>query len=382
MSKHYLNSLVLFIILGLNTLSGQSNEPAIDFDSENWLIDDPQAKMMTYSNQKSLYLTRGNAILKNVEFENGTIEVDFNASGLRGFGGIIFRYQSKDSYELFYLRPHKTRLSDAFQYTPVFNGLSAWQLYSKEGYTASAEIPRNRWVHLKLVISGTKMLVYLDNSGESNLVVTDLKRGNSKGKIGLWGRNGAMNFANFRYNPAQNAALKTESTPSAATPAGMITRWELSEAFVMSDPSVEKLPSRAKLRVMNWLPAESEQSGLVNISRFRYKATASKRNIVDNARDLIYAKTVIHSDRAQVKKLSFGYSDEISIFLNGQILFTGNSTFRSRDPGFLGIVGVDNDALYLNLKKGDNELILAVTETFGGWGFICRLDDMSGRLRE
>ncbi len=382
MSKHYLISLVLYMIFGLNTLSAQSNDPAINFDSENWLIDDPQAEIMTYQNQKSLYLTRGNAILKNVEFENGTIEVDFNASGARGFGGIIFRYQSKDNYELFYLRPHKTRLPDAFQYTPVFNGLSAWQLYSNDGYTASAEIPYNRWVHLKLVVSGKKMLVYLDNASEPNLVVTDLKHGNNKGKIGLWGRNGAMNFANFRYNPAQNAALKTESTPSAATPEGMITRWELSEVFVMSDPSVEKLPSRAKLRAMNWLTAESEQSGLVNISRFRYKATASKPNIVDNARDLIYAKTVIHSDRAQVKKLSFGYSDEVSIFLNRQILFTGNSTFRSRDPGFLGIIGVDNDAVYLSLKKGDNEVILAVTETFGGWGFICRLDDMNGIIKK
>ena len=76
--------------------------------------------------------------------------------------------------------------------------------------------------------------------------------------------------------------------------------------------------------------------------------------------------------------MSFGYSDDISIFLNGQIFFTGKSAFRSRGPTFLGIVGVDNDAVYLNLKKGENELVLAVTEIFGGWGFICKLDDMAG----
>jgi hypothetical protein len=40
----------------------------------------------------------------------------------------------------------------------------------------------------------------------------------------------------------------------------------------------------------------------------------------------------------------------------------------------LGLLNPDNDAVYLQLKEGDNELMLAVTEFFGGWGFICRLD--------
>jgi hypothetical protein len=32
----------------------------------------------------------------------------------------------------------------------------------------------------------------------------------------------------------------------------------------------------------------------------------------------------------------------------------------------------------MNLKKGRNDLVLAVAEYFGGWGFICRLDDPQG----
>jgi hypothetical protein len=34
----------------------------------------------------------------------------------------------------------------------------------------------------------------------------------------------------------------------------------------------------------------------------------------------------------------------------------------------------ENDAVYLPLKKGSNELVLAVSELGGGWGFICRLE--------
>jgi hypothetical protein len=36
----------------------------------------------------------------------------------------------------------------------------------------------------------------------------------------------------------------------------------------------------------------------------------------------------------------------------------------------------EDDAVYLPLHKGRNELTLAVSELGGGWGFICRLADM------
>ncbi len=69
--------------------------------------------------------------------------------------------------------------------------------------------------------------------------------------------------------------------------------------------------------------------------------------------------------------MSYGYSDAIVIFLNGQPVSFGNSAYQQRDPSFLGIIGL-NDAVYLPLKKGENELMLSVAESFGGWGFICQ----------
>jgi hypothetical protein len=39
-------------------------------------------------------------------------------------------------------------------------------------------------------------------------------------------------------------------------------------------------------------------------------------------------------------------------------------------------VSADNDAVYLPLKKGKNELVLALSELGGGWGFICRLEPL------
>jgi hypothetical protein len=90
---------------------------------------------------------------------------------------------------------------------------------------------------------------------------------------------------------------------------------------------------------------------------------------------ILYAQTSIESDRDQVKKLYVRYSDDVSVFLNGQILFRGRSAQSFRDPGYLGIVNPENDVVYLPLK-GNNEPMLAVSELGGGWGFICRLAEM------
>jgi len=91
---------------------------------------------------------------------------------------------------------------------------------------------------------------------------------------------------------------------------------------------------------------------------------------------VVYARTIIDSEREQVKKLLIGYSDDVSVFLNGKILYRGRSAQGFRDPGFLGIVNPENDTVYLPLRKGANELLLAVSELGGGWGFVCRLAEM------
>ena len=367
---------IAFVVLIIGCapfLFASSEQPIVEFESERWHIDDPDAEVMFYMNEKSLYLVEGIAHLEDVDFEDGVIEVDVAAHGNPGFAGVVFRYQPGGDHEEIYIRPHRSGLPDALQYTPVVHGSAAWQLYSGPGYTAEAYIPTNRWVHLKIVVSGETVEVFLNGAPEPDLTVRELKNGISKGSIGLWGRYGAANFANFRYTLAPSDGASAPA-PSQKSPPGVIRDWSLSEAFLASEFAEDTLPSHG----MTWSNVQSEPDGLVNISRFRTKTTTTRADVTANQKNVAFAKAVIHSDRNQVKRMSFGYSDEVSIFLNGQILFSADSTFRSRDPGFLGIVRVDNDAVYLSLEKGDNELVLAVRETFGGWGFICRLDDMTG----
>ena len=111
--------------------------------------------------------------------------------------------------------------------------------------------------------------------------------------------------------------------------------------------------------------------------RVSFASDLSKRLEPQPGMKVVYARAVIEAARDETRKLAIGYSDEVSVFLNGRILWRGRSAQNFRDPAFLGIVDVENDAVWLPLKQGRNELVLAVSELGGGWGFICRLGDVA-----
>lgn len=341
------------------------------FAPSQWSIVDTGARTVPYLGRPSLFLDNGIALLKTPSFGDGTIEVDIAMHGHPSFAGIAFRAESANDYELIYVRPHLTRQPDAVQYTPVFNGSEGWQLYNGKGFTAPADLPANRWVHLRVVVSGYSARLFVDNAPEPQLVVTDLKRPWARGQIGLWGRFGGANFSNFTFTAADTTA------PAATTVASsnqLLLDWELSPAWETASVSDERLPATTS----NWSPVRAEASGLVNIARFRrgVRTPAS----AGTSRDLVFAKTIIASAQPRHARLVFGYSDAVHVFLNGHLLFAGDSSFRSRDPAFLGVASLGPDALYVDLAPGRNELVFAVTENFGGWGFMARLEPADPNL--
>ncbi len=363
----------------------QSSQEATsaDFDTDRWQITDTKAKKEEHLGRKSLFLKSGYASLKDVVFENGVIEVDIAAPNLASFVGIVFRFENAGDHEIVYFRPHKSGLEDAVQYTPSFNGAAAWQLYSGPGFTAAVEIPKEQWVHARIEISGLGGKVYFNNSDKPALVIEDLKRGHSRGSVGLWGGANGGHFSNFTYKVAPvGERVEREKPPVVA---GILAKWELSEVFDATQKDSEALPSAAETKAMKWETVGVEPPGMLVINRYRRSAATvplfsnpSERTGKREGRKVVFARATIYSDRDQVKRMSLGYSDEVTVFLNSRPVFTGRSAFRFRDPGFLGIMDVENDALYLDLKKGRNEIILGLADYFGGWGFICRIDDPRG----
>ncbi len=352
----FLNSLLIFVVLSLAFQVGVfAQNETIDFESERWNI--LAGRVEDYLGQKSF---TGNAILKDVEFENGVIEVDVAFEGERCFAGIVFRWQDGLNYEQYYLRPHQSKHPDAMQYQPVFNGLATWQLYSNEGYTAVYEIPYKRWIHIKLEISGTQGRVFLDNAEEPALVINELKHGLKKGAIGVYGpANGLAHFSNFSFR--EDNDLYFDDPEKIATPYGMVTDWEISQSFRFGQLDIKNYPDDAILSSIEWKEVTSEPPGLINVGRY------VKQNHYEP--EAVFARTILESDKEEIREFNFGYSDAVVLFFNGKILFTGNSTYRVRDHRFLGTIGLF-DAVHLPMKKGKNELMLLLLESFGGWGFM------------
>ncbi len=83
-----------------------------------------------------------------------------------------------------------------------------------------------------------------------------------------------------------------------------------------------------------------------------------------------------------MKRLRLGFSDEVSAFLNGQIVYSGDQRYIFNFPRQEGLIHLDQASLYLPLKQGDNEISLVLSEVFGGWGVMAQFEDPSGLIIE
>ncbi len=362
----------------LIVVAAQAQTPAGFPADEKWVVKSNNARMETFMGKKAVRLRAGVVYRTDIKFLNGTIEYDYLTEGYRSFPGVIFRIQPGPlfNFEGIYFRPHKFGQWDALQYEPVFNGGTTWQLHLQ--YNFNIDFPTNRWIHVRIVVAGSRAEVYLDGKAEPVAVVDELQRDPVAGFVGfrvstpqdipvdvLTG-----NFANLTIKPSSERYSYVERRPPPPAK-GFLTRWNISEVF---GGPVAELPPRKVTEDWTWRTVTSDSTGIVNLSRYL--------GGVSRGENTVMAVIEIESDRDQVKKLDFSYSDVVGIYLNSQLLFTGNNAYNSKYERYLGSLNVEQDSLYLPLKKGRNTLVLVLQEVFGGWGFICRIKDLTGiRIR-
>jgi hypothetical protein len=361
----------LFCVLAAST---EARSQIVPFDSDRWEIQAREGKVIEYMGRKSLHLKAGLAVVKDSQFTDGVIEFDLAVTGERGFMGVFWRMQDKDNFEEFYIRPHQSGNPDANQYQPVFHGVAAWQLYHGEGYGAPVKYDFNQWMHIKIVVSGRNAEVYIKDMDAPALFVNEMKRETRPGRVGLSAGNFApAYYSNFSFKPVSNPPLKGKAKAQAAGPAGTVMSWKVSS--LLEAKSLEKkyqLTDKDKQGLV-WKRLDCESTGLANLARLQG---------LEGDKNTVFARLVIESDGEQVKKLRFGFSDEVKVFFNDRLIYGGSDLYTSRDYRFLGTMGLF-DELYLPMKKGDNELWVAVTENFGGWGIKAMFEDLSGiRIKE
>ncbi|MDH5399426.1 MAG: DUF3471 domain-containing protein [Cyclobacteriaceae bacterium] len=358
----------LSLLISIATLYGQ--QVKVPFTDEYWDVEKAKAIFEEYQGKESILVGNGPIVLKDVLLENGTIEFDINFPDQRAFPGIGFRWEDKDNHEIIYFRPGSSGDPDALQYNPVFNGRGAWQLYHGKGYTDSLTFKYDEWQHIKLEISGDKARLFWDDRELPALSVVELKRAPKEGKITLRAMGAPVHFANFQYT---KSVTEVEETQIPAPPKkGTITNWQIGGEFARDEfYGITDIDDELK-KAMTWKEVKSEGSGLVNLSEY-----------VGSSNDLLksttVARVIIHSDKEEIKRFSFGFSDEARVYYNDRLVFVGKDAYLSRDHQFSGLIGY-YDALYLPLKKGENEVWMVVTENFGGWGIQARLEDVEVKV--
>ena len=340
----------------------------IEGSNNEWYVDEAartaDARVAEFLGRQSLWLKNGTQVMRSgVEFADGTIEFDMAPMDKGNFLGILFRRNSFSDHENIYLRLHRSGLYNAVQYAPRVNG-PTWQLYPE--FNAVADLPTNQWTRIRIEVKGTRMEFYVNNKSQPVLAVPRLRGISPKGTVAFWGRvnqqptGWAVAVSNISVRPATPAQTTAPVRP--APPAGTLTAWEVANPLQTEKGTITSLPE-----LKDWRSVEVEESGLVNLNRAWKRFTGRWTG---------FARTTVKATEAKTARLELGYSDDVTVFLNGEPVYSGVNGFDSRHPEYMGFVKPEYENIFLKLRPGNNEIILAVSDDQRfGWGFIARIKD-------
>ncbi len=227
----------MFLLLGLNIAThAQTAVQTFPLTGAQDLVGlKVKIEAVEYKGRKAVRVTKesegeGLAMLRDIQFEDGTIEADVAVKlttppGVRnpGFIGIAFRSRPDAlHYDGFYLRPGNSMAEDqamrnhSVQYfaPPDFDWYKlrrAWPWV----YEAHADLQLEAWTGVKIEVSGRRARLCVNGAASPTLVVDGLKGEDLKGGVGLWGSDGQESyFSNLRIKHAPRQPI--ENTGDAA----------------------------------------------------------------------------------------------------------------------------------------------------------------------
>ncbi len=386
MKKVFLGLLLIFLVnVTFGQRKGQKKNKAIEFpmSEKHWAALTDNVEFLNY---KSLPAVRSNddngfgIMLRDFEFTDGTIEFDVEFKGM-GFPGIDFRIDGDTlNSEKFYIRYFGTPddlKRTTLQYAPVLDRVNMWDV--TDDYQAAAKIYEGRWNHVKLVINGKQMKVYVNDAQRAALHVPALEGNTRSGAISLTGN---VVYANFVVRPDVTEDLTSnEGYDPTYNDSRYLRNWLVTDPIVFpfgrdvikySQRSLNTIDSILLDSTAVWKPLKAERRGLVNLTRL-FGATEG------GERRLTWIKTTISSVTAQEKRVDMGFSDEVWVFINGNPLYFDKNYYGSpsmKEPR--GRCTIENTSFQLPLQKGENEILIGVSNYFFGWGVIARISNTDG----
>lgn len=188
-----------------------SSRNTIEFEGRKWTHDvADRVSVEEYCGKTALRVSggrTGSVYLPDVEFRDGTIEVDIAAIG-RSTPGVGFRGRDNGNWHntiIFNRWAGKDQdKSDVVEQAVVTRRTGTVLVLNirKSGqHTIRDALDGPEWFHVKLVVQGRKVQAYLDGSEEPSIEVGAMFDPNEKGVLGLCGRH--FYFANFRYTTVE-----------------------------------------------------------------------------------------------------------------------------------------------------------------------------------
>jgi hypothetical protein len=370
----YQNLLSLLILFVLNPcLFGQSHQPPLRADA--WEAEGNAPTFVEHLGTRAMHLggadpraTGGNmVILKDHTFRNATSEYHVAFDEDTRFTSIHFRRADAKNSEHFYLRAFwagHPRINTAIQYSAILNGVNLWDLSG--GYQSAADLRKTGWNHVKLVVKDQQLLAYVNDMETPSLYVPEMDGDFDEGAIAFDGNAYVANLE-IRKEDTEDLVGSKGIDPT-FNDARYLRKWEVSTPRSLpagTELTAKDLPSTSE----NFSPIQAERHGIVNLSR-RFGATAQ------GERRVVWLRKTITSGREQLRKLDFGFSDEVYVFLNQQPIYVDKNLYNSpimKAPR--GRCSIENARIELPLKAGENEILVGLTNFFFGWGLVARLDD-------
>lgn len=201
--------LALFSICCFTASAQQTNSyNLVQLLQQNKLVTTPAQQTQVLANaQKQAITTKGIVWLKDVDFNEGTMDVDLRGKDvfLESFMGIAFHAADTGAYELIYFRPFNFRHADTLRRRWSVQYVSlpgyGWDVLRKAHplmyENAVDPAPRaDEWFHATIVVKDNWVTVYVDHSPKASLKVKML-RDRKGGMVGLWDDGLSGDFANL-----------------------------------------------------------------------------------------------------------------------------------------------------------------------------------------
>jgi hypothetical protein len=295
------------------------------------------------------------------------IELDVLPTSKGGFLGINFHAQSDGTGACNVHFPIlASGWSEAFQSMSIWGQSCTWKLFPES--QAYAIFPIGQWISLRFDVTQTFANFYAMGASKPLLTLFDLPY--HRGGVQFWSFWGSGYFRNLRV---------TQLSPDGVEP-GFDNPWKVYENLNVirtwqvtppqkSDFGATGIPEEIHSPEMEWITAEADGRGVVNLSRLFPE---------NNTKAGVFAKTVIKSPGEAQRVCRLTYTDRLALWCNGEQVFEGPSrgwNDPDREKHYGGRLIPDEFEVEITLEPGDNTLLLRseVTEPWG-WAYWLRID--------